>query len=301
MGQNILFATNSNPDLALSLATRTGLPLGNRYLGRYADGEVAIHLETDCKNKTIYVLGSTNPPAENLIELFSLINTVRISGAAKVIAVIPYFGYGKSDHTNRPNFPVNARLFAVFLKEAGVDQVISVNLHSDAVAGYFKIPLTHLSTMHLLAAYYRRQKIADLAVATPDFGGVTRARDFASVLSLPDIIIVEKHRPSDDTAQVLKVTGSIKGRNIILADDMIQTGNTLISTADALKKLGAKDIYVAATHLVYSGPAVKNLSKAENIEKIVVTNSITKPKGLILPSKFHIEKLDSLLAAAIKP
>lgn len=298
MSQNLLFATNSNPDLAKSL-TENKLVLGKCQVGRYADGEVMIKLDTNVKNENILVLGSSNPPAENLVELLSLINTIKINGAAKVTAVIPYYGYAKSDHTDRPGFPVNARLFANFLKEAGADQVISVNLHSQAVESFFTIPLVHLSAMPLLANHFKTLNIPNLAVATPDQGGADRAKEFAQTLGIDKVIIVEKYRPTHDVAKVVKVIDGAKGKNIILADDMIQTGNTLLAAAKALKDLGALDIYVAATHLVYTGPPVANLSKSDLIKQVVVTNTIPTPKEVTLPEKFHVLDISPLLASRL--
>lgn len=301
MDQNLLFATNSNPDLVEEIQKLTGLTLANYRLGRFADGEVSLHLDSPVALKVAFVLGSFYPPAENLIELLTLINTLHINGAAKVVVVIPYLGYGKSDRLDRPSIPVNARLFVQALEMAGADQFITLNLHSQLISRYFRNPHLELSAMDLFAKRLSSLGLTDLTVVTPDQGGIERATVYAKDLGKHDIIVIEKHRPADDETEVVKVNGDVSGKNVILVDDMVQTGKTLITAAAALKQNGAGDIYVAVTHFVYSAGALELLANDNNFKKIFITNSIPTPERTPLPEKFEIVPIQNIIAYAIKP
>ena len=301
MDQNLLFATNSNPDLVAKICELTGLHQAKYRLGRFADGEISLHLDEPVALKVAFVLGSFYPPAENLLELFTLINTLHINGVAKVVAVIPYLGYGKSDRLDRPSIPVNARLFIQTLELAGVDQFITLDLHSPIINRYFRVPNLHLSYMETFAKHLSGQGLNQLTVVTPDQGGIDRASDYAKAVGATDIIVIEKHRPQDDQTEVVKISGQVEGRDLIMIDDMVQTGLTLITAAAQLKKLGARDIYVAAPHFVYSARAYDLFAKDDAFKKIFITNSIPVPEGTTLPEKFTVLPIESLLAEAIKP
>lgn len=301
MSENLLFATNSNPDLVDKIVTATGLTKAKYRLGRFADGEISLHLDEPVALKVVFVLGSYFPPAENFLELVTIINTLRVNGAAKIVVVIPYSGFGKSDRLDRPNIPVNARLFIQTLELAGADQFITLNLHSHLISRYFRVPHNHLSFMSSFATHLKGLGLTDLTVVTPDQGGIERATEYARFLGLTDIVVIEKHRPADDQTEVVKIEGDVAGKNIVIVDDMIQTGRTLITAASELKKLGAKDIYVAATHLVYSANGIKPLTEDANLKQIFVTNSIPVPKDTPLPEKFVILPIETLLSEAIKP
>lgn len=301
MDQNLLFATNSNPDLVDEIVKLTGLRLANYRLGRFADGEVSLHLDSPVALKVAFVLGSFYPPAENLIELMTLVNTLHINGVAKIVAIIPYFGYGKSDRLDRPNIPVNARLFVQALEMAGVDQFITLDLHSQIISRYFTTSHLELSAMNLFAKHLESRGLTELTVVTPDQGGIERATAYAKDLGKNDIVVIEKHRPADDETEVVKINGDVKDKNVILVDDMVQTGRTLLTAAAALKQEGAADIYVAATHFVYSAGALELLNNDPNLKKIFITNSIPAPIGIGLPPKFEVLPIQILLAYAIKP
>jgi|CXWL01.1.fsa_nt_gi ribose-phosphate pyrophosphokinase len=301
MDQNLFFATNSNPDLVAKICELTGLHLAKYRLGRFADGEVSLHLDEPVALKVAFVLGSFCPPAENLIELLTLINTLHINGVAKIVAIIPYLGYGKSDRLDRPNIPVNARLFIETLEVAGADQFITVNLHSQLMNRYFRVPHLELSAMGLFAETFKQASLTDLTVVAPDQGGIDRASEYARAIGQNDIVVIEKHRPTDDQTEVVKVNGDVKGKNVILVDDIIQTGLTLITAAKALKDLGAHDIYLAATHFVYSAGALDRFLTDNNIKQIYTTNSIPFPSEITLPDKLKIVPIEPLLAEVIKP
>ncbi len=301
MDQNLFFATNSNPDLVAGICEQTGLHLAKYRLGRFADGEISLHLDEPVALKVAFVLGGFYPPADNLVELLTLINTLHINGAAKVVVVIPYLGYGKSDRLDRPNIPVNARLFIDTLELAGADQFITLNLHSQLINRYFRRPHTELSAVNLFAQSLKQAGLANLTVVTPDQGGIERAAEYAKAIGQSDIVVIEKHRPADDQTEVVKVSGEVAGKNLIIVDDMIQTGLTLMTAAKALKNLGAGDINIAATHFVYSGQALNLFIGNDHIKQIFTTNSIPFPPETALPDKLKILSIEPLLAEAIKP
>lgn len=300
MDHNLLFATNSNSNLIGQITAQTGLRQAKYRLGRFADGEISFHLDEPVALKVAFVLGSFYPPAENLLELLTVINTLRINGTAKIIAIIPYLGYGKSDRLDRPNISVNARLLIETLELAGVDQFITLDLHSQLIARYFRVPLIHLSAMSLFASHLQKSGLGNLIPVTPDRGGIDRASEYAKTANQNDIVIVENHRPHDDEAEVTKIIGDVKGKNVVIIDDMVQTGRTIVTAATELKKSGAQDIYVVTTHFVYSANALEPLSKDTNIKKIFVTNSIPTPPGINLSDKFEILPIEPLLVSAIK-
>jgi len=299
--QNLLFATNSNPDLVDEIVRLTGLRLANYRLGRFADGEVSLHLDSPVALKVAFALGSFFPPAENLIELLTLVNTLHINGVAKVVAVIPYMGYGKSDRLDHPSIPVNARLFVQALEMAGVDQFITLDLHSQIISRYFRTTHLELSAMNLFAKRIETLGLTDLTVVTPDQGGIDRATSYAKDLGKNDIVVIEKHRPADDETEVVKINGDVAGKNLIIIDDMIQTGKTIQTAAAALKQAGADDIYTAVTHFVYSAGALETLNNDVNFKKIFITNSIPVPAGVKLSEKFEVLPTQEILAYAIKP
>ncbi len=301
MDQNLLFAATSGQHLVGKLCELTGLHQAKYRLGRFADGEISLHLDEPVALKVAFVLGSFFPPADNLVELLTLINTLHINGVAKVVAVIPYMGYGKSDRLDRPDIPVNARLVIDCLETAGVDQFITLNLHSQLINRYFRVPHHDLSAMSLFAEKLKADGLGGLTVVAPDQGGIDRASDYAKASGQNDIVVIEKHRPADDQTEVVKISGVIEGRDLILIDDMVQTGRTLMTAAAALKKQGARDIYVAATHFVYSANALGPLNADVNIKKIYLTNTIPVPEGITLPEKFVVLPVEPLLAEAIKP
>jgi len=299
--QNLLFATNSNDDLVEEIRKLTGLTLANYRLSRFADGEISLHLDSPVALKVAFVLGSFYPPSDNLLELLTLINTLHINGVAKIIAVIPYMGYGKSDRLDRPNIPVNARLLIQALELAGVDQFITLNLHSQLISRYFVVPHQELSAMDLFAKHLESIGLTDLTVVTPDQGGIERATAYAKDLGKNDIVVIEKHRPADDETEVVKITGDVAGKKVIIVDDMIQTGKTLITAAAALKQNGAAEVYAAVTHFIYSAGAMEPLTNDGNFKKIFITNSIPVPTEVKLSEKFEVLPIQGLLANAIKP
>ncbi len=293
-----IFATNTNRDLAKSLTKISGWKMGKCLVGRYADGEVRVELEEAVDGQRVYVLGSTFPPAENFIELLLLIHTLKVNKAKKVTVVIPYLGYAKSDQITEQSNSLSAKLAVQLIEEVGVDELIAVDLHSKAVEKFFTIPLKSLSAVPLLADRLKNLKIDNLAIVSPDLGGVVKARRFAKLAGTNLMVVIEKHRPQVDQAEVVRITGNVKGKNAVIVDDLIQTGNTLIKAAECLKNHGADEIYVCVTHLVPTAGAVEKLTKNSDIKMVMVTDTIPLPKDS-LSEKFEIVSVVDLIAKAI--
>ncbi len=297
MAEALFFSTSAGAYLADDILTKIPtLNTGKCRQGHFVDGEVMFYLDEPVKGRACVILGHTGPPAENLLEMFTIINTLKINGAKKIISVIPYFGYARSDR-DKPLQPINSRLFAGFLKQAGVSRVVCLDLHSRLNAKYISVPLTHLSALPLMADYYANQKIGNLAIATPDHGGIDRANLFAKQMGINKIVVIEKYRPTDTTAISLNITGEVNNKNVIVVDDMIETGHTLLSAAKLLKAKGAKNLYAAVTHCIYQSKGINLLSSTSLYKKILISNS-QEPKTK-LPPKVSIINIVPLLSKAI--
>jgi len=300
-----LFPTHSNLGLAQKIISKSKhLTQGKCKITHYQDGEILVHINGQVKHKKVYVLGATFPPAENVLELIILINTLKENGARKVVALIPYFGYGKQDRKKYSGDAMSAKLMANIIELAGASEIIALDLHSQLVKKYFSKKITNLSANQLLAEYFlhchceerpeeatwqsRRKLNNDWTVIAPDKGGIKRAQAFAKHLKIKNIAYIEKFRPQIDQSKIVNLTGDVKGKNCIIVDDLSQTGGTLIEGAKFLKKKGAGDIYVVLTHLVATGPVVKNLNKEKNIKEIIITDSIKLPVGIRKNKKFGV-------------
>jgi ribose-phosphate pyrophosphokinase len=297
MAEFLLFPTPAGSNLAKNIITDVpSVRLGKCRTGHYVDGEFMFYLDEPVRGKSCFVLGHTGPPADNLIAMFTVLNTLKLNGAKPIVAVIPYLGFARSDR-DKPLQPVNSRLFAGFLKQAGASKVICLDLHSELNKKYFSIPTSHLSALPLMADYYQNLKLPNLAIATPDLGGTERARLFAKVMGIEKIVVIEKFRPSINSAVTLKITGEVNNKNIILVDDMIQTGGTLLAAAKLLRSKGAKDIYAAVTHCLPHNKGINLLTTTSLFKKILISNSLTQEEKL--PPKVYVLDISSLLAKAI--
>lgn len=297
MPEGLLFSTGASDHLVLTILESTeGVRPALYRLGSFIDGEIMFYLDEPVKGNICFVLGHTGAPAENLLRLLTIVNTLKINGALAVIPVIPYFGYSRSDKP-KPLQPINARLFAGYLKHAGATKVVCLNLHSKLVEDFFTIPLIHLSAIPFFAEYFKSLKVPDLAIATPDRGGLSRAKELGKFFRLADIITIEKSRPTDTTAEIRSVIGDVEGKNIILVDDMIETGHTLIEAAKALRARGARKIYAAVTHCVYPAKGIEVITNRSLFTRIIITNSLTNHHKL--PSNVSEIDIAPLLAKAI--
>jgi ribose-phosphate pyrophosphokinase len=266
-------------------------------VAKFADQEIMVFLKENVEKKEVIAFGSSYPPSDNLVELLILINTLKVNGAKKISVIIPYFGYAKADHVNPKGASLTAKLMAQAIEMAGADKIMAINMHSERVRKFFKKKLIHLSAMEILASHYRREELINFIIAAPDKGGVPRAQEFACLMS-NELVIVEKSRSGFDKSKVVEVYGNVEDKNVIIVDDMIQSGGTMLGAAREFKKRGAKNIYIAVTHFVFSGPAVEKLQKEKFIREVVFTNTIPQEKKL--PKKFKQVKIDDLIVEAIK-
>lgn len=269
-----IFAGNAGRNLSLKICKELGLPLGEANVGSFSDGETAITIDESVRGADVFIIQSTAPPHVNtyLMELLIMIDALKRASAGRITAVIPYYGYARQDRKARARDPISAKLVADLLTTAGADRVLTMDLHAAQIQGYFDIPLDHLLGQSLLADYVRRKGLKDVVVVSPDFGSVTRARDFSSKID-SSIAIIEKRRPRANEAEVMSIIGEVKGKNVILIDDMIDTAGTICQAAEVLIEIGAKSVMACCTHAVFSGPAIKRLTKSP-IDEVVILDTI---------------------------
>ncbi|MEW7976092.1 MAG: ribose-phosphate diphosphokinase [Candidatus Sedimenticola endophacoides] len=272
----MVFAGNANPELVAEITGRLSIRLGKAVVGQFSDGEVMAEVQESVRGRDVYVVQSTSQPTnDHLMELLVLIDALRLSSAKRIVAVIPYFGYARQDRRPRSSrAPITARLVAKQLAAVGADQLVTVDLHADQIAGFFDIPVDNIYALPTLLADVWRQKYSDLIVVSPDVGGVVRARALAKHLDDAELAIIDKRRPQANVAQVMNIIGDVRGKSCVLIDDMVDTAGTLCKAAAALKEHGAKRVVAYCTHPVLSGPAVSNINQSE-LDELVVSNTIS--------------------------
>ncbi len=272
-----LFACNSNPELAKEIADNLGLELGKCKVSKFSDGEISVSIGESVRGMDVYIIQSTNDPVnDNLMELLILTDACRRASCKSVTAVIPYYGYARQDRKAKPRDPITSKLVANMIVAAGVDRVMTMDLHASQEQGYFDIPVDHLIGMPLLVYYFQKEKIEDLVIVSPDHGSVTRARSMAKPFNVP-IAIIDKRRPEPNKSEIMNIIGDIKDKNCLIVDDMIDTAGTICNAAQALIDLGAKSVRACATHAVLSGPAIERIA-ASPIQEMVLLNTIPLPE-----------------------
>ncbi|MDQ5983029.1 MAG: Ribose-phosphate pyrophosphokinase [Eubacteriales bacterium SKADARSKE-1] len=297
-----IFAANSNIRVAKRIANALKLPLGKAEVKTFSDGEISISLQESVRGSDCFIVQSTcNPVNQNLMELLIMIDAMKRASAARITAVIPYFGYARQDRKSKARDPISAKLVADLITTAGADRVLTMDLHAQQIQGFFNIPVDHLVGAPLLASFIKNkiQSNADeYIVVSPDLGSVTRARNFATRLSLP-LAIVDKRRQKANVSEVMNIIGDVKGKRVILVDDMIDTAGTLCNSAKAvIEKGGAIEVSACATHAVLSGPAIERL-KDSPIDKLYLLDTIPIPESKFI-DKFNILSVSSLFAEAIE-
>jgi ribose-phosphate pyrophosphokinase len=275
LGMMAVFAGNANRQLAEDISKHLGFPLGKCHVGRFSDGEVTVEIMENVRGRDVFVVQPTCPPVnDNLMELLIMADALRRASAARVTAVIPYFGYSRQDRRPRSQrVAISAKLAANMITAAGVDRVLTVDLHADQIQGFFDIPVDNVYASPVLLHDAWKQRYPNMVVVSPDVGGVVRARALAKRLDDTDLAIIDKRRPRPNEAKVMHIIGDVKGKTCVLIDDMIDTAGTLCQAVGALKDEGAEKVVAYITHPVLSGPAVERLN-ASRLDELVVTDTI---------------------------
>ena len=293
----MLLAGTANRPLAEEIAQYLGAKLGAVTIRKFADGEIFVRIDENVRGRDLFIIQSTTAPADNIVELLLLIDAARRASAARINAVIPYFGYARQDRKDQPRVAIGAKLMANMVAKAGADRVLSVDFHQHQIQGFFDIPVDHLYAAPVFTRYFREKRLSNLVVVSPDVGSAKMARGFAKRLDAT-MGIIDKRRPAANVSEVMNVIGEVEGKDCLLADDMIDTAGTMAEAARALKDRGANDIYACASHALLSGPAVERLSNAP-FREIVVTNTVPIPEEKRFPA-LRVLSVAELLGSAIR-
>lgn len=298
MDKLVVFSGNANQALTKEIADDLGIRLGDVSITRFSDGEISVKINENIRGKDVFIVQPTSPPSnDNLIELLILIDAAKRASAGRITAVVPYYGYARQDRKDQPRVPITAKLVANLLVASGIDRLLTIDLHAGQIQGFFDVPVDHLYAVNVFVDYFLKHKIKNLVVVSPDVGGIKMARAYAKRLGAL-LAIVDKRRISDTQAEVMHILGEVKGKNVVLVDDLIATGGTIKEAAVALSEKGAKDIYAAVTHPVLCGAALKHM-KSSPLKELVVTNTISLDKSKII-SKIKVLSVAHLLSEAIK-
>ncbi|HEY5615760.1 MAG TPA: ribose-phosphate pyrophosphokinase [Bacteroidota bacterium] len=289
-----VFSGRANRQLAEKIAAEGKFELGHVELRNFSDGEMWVKYADNIRGDDVFIVQSTQPPAENLIELLIMLDAAKRASAERVTAVIPYFGYARQDRKDQPRVSITAKLVANLLTGSGADRVITMDLHAPQIQGFFDIPLDHLYSSAVFIEHFRSMNIPNLAVVSPDVGGLKMARSFAKRLDA-DLVLIDKRRPKANEAEVLNVIGNTNGKNVLIVDDLIDTGGTFVNAVAALKENGAKEIYGACTHPILSGKAIERIDTSA-LKNLTVTDSI--PLRQKSP-KIELRSVAKLFAEAI--
>ena len=300
-GSMMVFSGNANPKLANEIATRLQLPLGKAVVGRFSDGEVMVEIMENVRGRDVFILQPTCAPTnENLMELLVMVDAVRRSSAARITAVMPYFGYARQDRRPRSaRVPITAKVVADMIATVGTDRVLTVDLHADQIQGFFNIPVDNVYASPILLGDAWRQKYPDLMVVSPDVGGVVRARALAKRLDDADLAIIDKRRPKPNVAKIMHIIGEVEGRTCVIIDDLVDTAGTLCQAAKALKDHGATKVVAYCTHPVLSGPAVDNINNSV-LDELVVTDTIPLSPAAEACSRIRQLSIAELLAETMR-
>ena len=291
-----LITGNANRPLAESIASFLDIELTPVEVRRFSDGEIFVKIAENIRSCDCYVIQPTNPPASNILELLLIIDALRRSSAGRITVVIPYYGYGRQDRKDQPRVCIGAKLMSNLITMAGTDRVMMLDLHSHQIQGFFDIPSDHLYSMPILIDYFKSLKLKNTVVVCPDIGGAKMARGFAGRLDSP-LAFIEKRRPGPNLAVTLNVIGDVTGKNVIMVDDIIDTGGTLVAACEALAKRNSNSINVGCTHAILSGEAPEQLQNSP-VTEIAVTDSVFIPEHKMFP-KLKVLSVNKLLGKAI--
>lgn len=268
-----IFAGRSNPALARNIAEAYGQSLGEVIVKNFSDGEIYVKYDESIRGTDLFLIQSTQPPGDHWLELFFLIDAAKRASASRITAVIPYFGYARQDRKDQPRVSIGAKVIANMLSSAGIDRILTMDLHAPQIQGFFDVPVDHLYGSAVFIDYLRSLDIADLVVVAPDVGASKMARAYARRLGGAGIALIDKRRPRQNEAEVMNIIGNVKGYNVLLIDDLVDTAGTLVGAAKALRQAGARDILAACTHPLLSGPAYDRIEHSE-ISTLLVTDTV---------------------------
>ncbi len=297
----MVFAGNANPKLANDIARELGVPMGKAYVGRFSDGEVAVEIMENIRGGDIYLIQPTcAPAADNFVELLVLVDALKRASAARVTAVIPYFGYARQDRRPRSaRVPITAKVAAKMISAVGTDRVVTIDLHADQIQGFFDIPVDNVYASPLtLADIWQHQGSEDLVVVSPDVGGVVRARAIAKRIDV-ELAIIDKRRPRANVSKVMNIIGDVEGKHCVMVDDMVDTAGTLCKAATALKEHGATKVVAYCVHPVLSGPAIDNITNSD-LDELVVTDTIPLTDAAKACTKIRQLSVAQMLAETIR-
>lgn len=275
--QIAVFTGNSNPGLAKDICDFMGIPLGRAEVFKFSNDNTFVRIHSSVRQDDVFVIQSfTAPVNDAIMEMLIMIDTLKRASAGRITAVIPYYGYGRTDKKDQPRVPITARLVAKLIQEAGADRVLTMDLHAGQIQGFFDIPVDEMSAMYLTAQYFVEKRLENPVVVSPDLGNTKRARNFAEILNAP-LAVIEKRRVGNaDRSEMLNLIGSVAGRQAVIVDDEIDTGGSITQAAQVCLDAGASEIYCSCIHPVFSGPAVSRLAESP-IREVVVTNTIALP------------------------
>jgi ribose-phosphate pyrophosphokinase len=292
-----LLSGTSNRPLAEEISRQLGVDLCKVTVSRFADGEIFVRIDENVRGNDVFIVQSTNPPADNVMELLLLIDAARRASAARITVVMPYYGYARQDRKDQPRVAIAAKLLANMIQTAGAHRVLGLDFHQHQLQGFFDVPVDHLYARPVLVSHYRRKKLKDLVIVAPDVGSAKMARGFAKQLDAT-LAIIDKRRPKANVSEVVNVVGEVAGKDCLITDDMIDTAGTVAEAAKALKNLGANDVYICATHALFSGPARQRLADAP-ITEVTVTDTIWLPEER-RPPQLQVLSVGELLSKAIR-
>jgi ribose-phosphate pyrophosphokinase len=287
-----IFCGTANPELARAIAKSLKVPLGEIMVSRFSEGEIRIKINEDVRGRDIFLIQPTCPPVnDNVMELLIILDAFRRASARRITAVLPYYGYARQDRKDQPRVPITAKLMDNIITEAGADRVLTMDLHAQQIQGFFDIPVDHLYAFPVIVSYIRKKKLKNLTVVSPDVGGIKMARAYAKGLNA-DLAIVDKRRMGPSEVEAMNLIGEVKGKTVLIPDDMIATAGSLVEAVNALVKFGAADIYASCTHAILSGNAVEKIKKSV-LKEVVVTDTIP------IPPEKRIDKVTVLPVAPL--
>ncbi len=301
MPEIMIFSGNANQELAQRIVEHLNLPLGKALVGRFSDGEIMVEIQDNVRGRDIFLIQSTSAPTnDNLMELIIMADALRRASAARITAVVPYFGYARQDRRVRSaRVPITAKIVADMMASVGISRLVTVDLHADQIQGFFYMPVDNLYSTPIMLEDIYGKNYKNIMVVSPDVGGVIRARAIAKRLTGADLAIIDKRRPQPNEAQVMHIIGDVKDRECIIVDDIVDTAGTLSKAVDALKEHGAAKVVAYVTHPVLSGKAIENI-ESSSLDELIVTDTITLHESAAKSSRIRQITLSHMIAEAIR-